>query len=400
MSAPRVGLALIFVALMATGAWADACESCHRNNAPGLYRQWANSKHGAAGVSCIDCHGAEATDADAFEHDGATIATLVTPHRLRRVPRAGEHGDAGTATTRRPARSWTPRTPTWRTSPPANPAAIGRLRELSRRQGARSIPIRRTSSRRKSWPNSASAGSILTVPRRLQRLPHAALVLDVAQARQPEACCKCHLGPGPSAEGDLRGVQARERLLHQRRQDEPRRDDWVVGIDYYAAPTCATCHMSATREQPVTHDVGKRIAWTLAPARLEAQGELGGEARGHDRTSARPATADLRRRALLPVRRVGPALQREVRQAGQGDHGHGQEQGLLESPASFSNEIEWDLLGALASRGSPRASRRGHDGPRLHLVARHLRRRPALLLQVHPEARPSTIRRSMRSSTS
>lgn len=40
-------------------------------------------------------------------------------------------------------------------------------------------------------------------------------------------------------------------------------DRWVVGDDYYTAPTCATCHMSETREQAVTHDVGNRISWNL-----------------------------------------------------------------------------------------------------------------------------------------
>src|SRR5205823_2549798 len=40
---------------------------------------------------------------------------------------------------------------------------------------------------------------------------------------------------------------------------------WVVGRDYHAAPTCATCHMSATPTQPVTHDPGARISWTLRP---------------------------------------------------------------------------------------------------------------------------------------
>ncbi len=40
---------------------------------------------------------------------------------------------------------------------------------------------------------------------------------------------------------------------------------WVVGKDYSAAPTCATCHMSATKDLPITHDVGKRISWTLRP---------------------------------------------------------------------------------------------------------------------------------------
>ena len=40
---------------------------------------------------------------------------------------------------------------------------------------------------------------------------------------------------------------------------------WIVGEDYSAAPTCATCHMSATSTQPVTHDVGMRISWNNRP---------------------------------------------------------------------------------------------------------------------------------------
>ena len=40
---------------------------------------------------------------------------------------------------------------------------------------------------------------------------------------------------------------------------------WVVGEDYDAAPTCATCHMSATKNQDVTHDVGLRISWNNRP---------------------------------------------------------------------------------------------------------------------------------------
>ncbi len=40
---------------------------------------------------------------------------------------------------------------------------------------------------------------------------------------------------------------------------------WVVGEDYNAAPTCATCHMSATKNQPLTHNVGLRLKWNNRP---------------------------------------------------------------------------------------------------------------------------------------
>jgi hypothetical protein len=43
-----------------------------------------------------------------------------------------------------------------------------------------------------------------------------------------------------------------------------RAESWHPGRDYLF-PTCASCHMSATNTQEVTHDVGDRISWTLRP---------------------------------------------------------------------------------------------------------------------------------------
>jgi cytochrome c553 len=48
------------------------------------------------------------------------------------------------------------------------------------------------------------------------------------------------------------------------------KDSWVLGKDYSAAPTCASCHISSylAPEGVVkgnSHDVGERITWTLRP---------------------------------------------------------------------------------------------------------------------------------------
>ena len=56
------------------------CISCHQEENPGLYLQWKNSAHGKNEIGCIDCHEAEEGDVDGFEHNGALIATLVTPN--------------------------------------------------------------------------------------------------------------------------------------------------------------------------------------------------------------------------------------------------------------------------------------------------------------------------------
>lgn len=41
--------------------------------------EWDRSRHAAEDVGCIDCHGATEGEVDAWRHEGAWIATLVTP---------------------------------------------------------------------------------------------------------------------------------------------------------------------------------------------------------------------------------------------------------------------------------------------------------------------------------
>ena len=57
----------------------NKCFACHKKIMPGLFIQWADSKHAKNDVACIDCHGAEENDLDAFLHNKVYVATLVTP---------------------------------------------------------------------------------------------------------------------------------------------------------------------------------------------------------------------------------------------------------------------------------------------------------------------------------
>jgi hypothetical protein len=55
---------------------------------------------------------------------------------------------------------------------------------------------------------------------------------------------------------------------------------WLPGKDFEQGPTCTTCHMSATAELPLTHDVGARISWTLRPPiseKIDAAALAGGK---------------------------------------------------------------------------------------------------------------------------
>ncbi len=55
------------------------CVMCHGANSPGIVEQWRQSTHADAEIGCVDCHHADAADADGFDHHGAHIATVVTP---------------------------------------------------------------------------------------------------------------------------------------------------------------------------------------------------------------------------------------------------------------------------------------------------------------------------------
>ena len=55
------------------------CVKCHAKSSAGLTRQWQKSAHADKGVNCLDCHQADKGDDDAIEHEGAIIATIVSP---------------------------------------------------------------------------------------------------------------------------------------------------------------------------------------------------------------------------------------------------------------------------------------------------------------------------------
>jgi hydroxylamine dehydrogenase len=89
---------------------------------------------------------------------------------------------------------------------------------------------------------------------------------SAAQARHPDTCGKCHMGPDHPQKEIYE--ESKHGIAFFANMDKMNMDSakWIVGEDYSAAPTCATCHMSATKDQDVTHDVGMRISWNNRPA--------------------------------------------------------------------------------------------------------------------------------------
>ncbi|MBI5068247.1 MAG: hydroxylamine oxidoreductase [Deltaproteobacteria bacterium] len=299
-------------------AGSRACVECHTGLTAGIVEHWRGSRHAEKGVGCLECHQASKAAADAWEHGGAWVHTVVTPRDCARCHAteakefgASHHAKAGNilasldnylAETVEGARE--PFDPHARTPGRDLPARVnglasaqqgcqqchgGRVALQARsggpvtvedlRPGADGLPgdagaaarVARNADGRPllvdaTWPNTGIGRLNLDGSLGSCAACHSRHDFSARRARQPENCGKCHLGPDHPQkeiyEESKHGVAYRD-LKDQLALDGR---TWVLGKDYSAAPTCATCHMSANANGgKVTHDPGERISWTNRP---------------------------------------------------------------------------------------------------------------------------------------
>lgn len=245
--------------------WGDPagqeCVECHWTENPGLTQEWNHSQHGQAGVNCLDCHKAEKGDKDAFEHKKQLISIIVSPKDCSRCHKqefeemdGSHHSKAGQILAS---------LDNLLGEVVGGPAAVNAgCRQC---HGAKIEVGKDGKPSLETWPNTGigrlnpdgSAGSCTAC--------HGRHRFSKAQARTPDTCGKCHVGPDhPQIEVYN---ESKHGIIYRAKVDEMNleSDKWVAGVDYSAAPTCATCHMSRGGDQPKTHNVGERISWTLRP---------------------------------------------------------------------------------------------------------------------------------------
>jgi hydroxylamine dehydrogenase len=254
------------------------CLGCHRNDNPGLYQQWGVSVHYSANVGCFECHQAEVGDPDLLKdgiHDEFLISTIVSPLDCKRchAKEVAEFLDSHHSKSGRIMGSLdnllaevvegnngmtTPMFPEGISAAAVNGCWQCHGSVVKVNANGTLDPA--------TWPNTGmgrvnpdgSEGSCTACHQRHD--------FDVAQARHPDNCGKCHLGPDhpqkeiyeESKHGIAFSAHEAEMNLESKK--------WIVGEDYSAAPTCATCHMSATTTQDISHNIGLRIKWNNRPA--------------------------------------------------------------------------------------------------------------------------------------
>jgi hypothetical protein len=239
------------------------CLPCHKRETPGIYHQWKAGEHAEGNVSCYDCHRAKKGEVDAFEHEGATIAALVTPKDCGRCHKkeakefqASHHAKAGRILDS---------LDNYLAGVAVGYPAVLTGCESCHGNTVRIDPKSPNKLAKLSYPNSGIGRINPDGSSGACNACHLRHSFSKSQARRPEHCGKCHMGPDHPQkevyEESKHGISYRANSEKMNLE----KDSWIVGVDYSASPTCATCHMSATRKQKVSHDIGKRISWTLRP---------------------------------------------------------------------------------------------------------------------------------------
>ena len=241
----------------------DDCVVCHRDETPGIVQQYSFSTMAAAEVSCRDCHQVSEDYPAAVEHEGSYVLAAPTAAMCQECHEQ-EVAEFNAS----------------RHSLPAYVAVFG-SQDLSEEHLAAFEAIPEGDFSRDKSRNAIAAlegpemtkftcegchnigkpaadGSI----GQCQKC-HIRHQYSLEQARKPETCNYCHIGP--------------DHPQFEIYQESPHGisyatmgDDWhwdaeagTLTTEDFPAATCAICHMSGFGDQPTTHDVGDRLTWYL-----------------------------------------------------------------------------------------------------------------------------------------
>lgn len=262
----------------------QGCVECHTQASPALVMEWEVSRHAEFGVGCIDCHAAEEGEIDGWKHEGAYVSALVTPKdcgncHARELEEfaSSHHAKAGEilASLDNVLAEKVAGTPDniadavngcWQ--------CHGSLIKFERDENGQLL---RTGQEDKpvidpdTWPNSGMGRLNPDGSKGSCHACHSRHAFQAGLSRSPENCGKCHMGPDhPQIEIYNESKHGIAFYANRDRMALDKAGDWVLGRDYSAAPTCATCHISSYMTPQGTfpantHDVGERISWTLRP---------------------------------------------------------------------------------------------------------------------------------------
>ncbi|MGA1826199.1 MAG: multiheme c-type cytochrome [bacterium] len=242
----------------------DSCLSCHQDLNPGIYHDWRESIHSKVGVECYHCHKVpedqkNITDKKHLTNSPLAVTSIVSPKTCAgcHPTEYNQYSKSKHANTHEII--W--KVDKW--------LQYGMNNQVERTSGCYTchgtiIKLKDGKPAEGSWPNvgvgrknpDGSFGSCTSC--------HTRHKFSVAEARKPEACGQCHLGPDhPQIE--IYNESKHGAIYHAENTKwnwETKDNKWLAGRDY-RTPTCAACHLSEAPGISKTHDVTERLSWEL-----------------------------------------------------------------------------------------------------------------------------------------
>jgi len=241
----------------------NPCVVCHRQTTPGIVEQYGHSSMADAEVACQQCHEVASDYPGAEEHEGTFVLRSPTTAMCQKchTQEVAQYNQS-------------------RHSLPAYVAVFGST-DLSPEHLAMYQAIPEGSFAPDKARNAIAAleGPDMTpftcegchnVGRPAQdgsvgqcQKCHLRHEFSLEQARKPETCNACHIGPDhPQWEiyqESPHGIAYSTMGHTWNWEAEP----GTLTVNDFPAPTCAVCHMSGFGTSGTTHDVGDRLTWFL-----------------------------------------------------------------------------------------------------------------------------------------
>ena len=295
------------------------CLDCHSVFHPGIVADWRASRHAmttpavdmqadalarkvtgdeipdelqGVAVGCAECHGMRAeSHADTFEHNGAEIHVAVSPDDCRTCHKEEadqyrrnlmshavgnlanntvynqlEHAIAATRTMQDGMLRVSPADADTRAEAcyycHGTVLKVNGMVTRETEAGELEFPVI------EGWPNQGVGRVNLDGSMGACSACHTRHGFSIAQARKPDTCKECHVGPDvPSCK--VYASSKHGNIYASKKENwDFKAVPWTVGRDF-TAPTCATCHISLVvdpEDQVVsrrTHEMKDRLAWRI-----------------------------------------------------------------------------------------------------------------------------------------
>ncbi|MBN1963826.1 MAG: nitrate reductase [Anaerolineae bacterium] len=241
----------------------DECVDCHRTSSPGIVQQYGFSTMAAAEVKCTDCHEVAEDYPGAVSHEGTYVLASPTSAMCEECHEVevqefylSRHGIPAYAAMVGLEGLTPEQLEQYNAIPEAEVKPNALRNALFEIEGPEVTRFACESCHNIGLPREdGSVGQCQKC--------HLRHEFSLEQARKPETCNACHIGPDhPQWEiyqESPHGIAYMTGGEYWNWDAEP----GTMTVEDFPGPTCATCHFSAFGTSPTTHDAGDRLTWYL-----------------------------------------------------------------------------------------------------------------------------------------